>query len=389
MPAKRVKKLLSGDPLHIASIAEIPLGREMAHAINAFKTAGGFQRLGHRVTLICQPPRSGSVERALAMYGEMGLEVRLLEPEPLLNEEDVSRRFSQSGVEIARKLGCDFLYARNFHAGLYGPRAGIATVIETHAHVGDQRPLLDEVFRATRDASARLDGIVTIAPALRDEYVRRGADPASVHIVADAADPEIFERPRDTHEGLGERRAAPIALYAGHLYEYKGISTILLAASLLGGVKFELLGGTREDIERVRGQAAGLANVSVPGRVPHHQVAARLWEADVLLLPPSADHPSALWTSPVKLAEYLCARRPIAASAIQGLKNWVDAPAVAWFRPDDGDDLAACIQRLLAETSDQAHVREDAQSRLAQRFTYANRAKAILEAARASAARGS
>jgi glycosyltransferase involved in cell wall biosynthesis len=387
MPAKRVKKLLSGEPLHVASIAEMPLGREMAHAINAFKTAGGFQRLGHRVTIICQPPQSGSVERALAMYGEMGLEVHLLQPEAVLNEDDASRRFSQSGAEVARKLGCDFLYARNFYAGLFGPRAGIPTVIETHAHVGDDRPLLDEVFRATRDPSARLDGIVTIAPALRDEYIRRGADPASVHIVADAADPEIFERPRDTHDNLRASRATPLALYAGHLYEYKGISTILLAASLLPHVKFELLGGTRADIERVTAQAAALPNVSLLGRVPHHQVAARLWESDVLLLPPSADHPSALWTSPVKLAEYLCARRPIAASSIQGLKNWVDAPAVAWFRPDDGDDLALCIKTLLAETPAQSTAREAAQTTLAHTFTYANRAASILSAARASASR--
>ncbi len=373
-------------PTHVACIAELPLGREMAHAINAFKTAGGFARLGCRVTVFCLPPVGGDIPAALAVYGEPNLQVQVIEPRTGVSEDEASRGFSQAAVDEARKAGCEFVYARNFYAGLFGPRAGLTTVIETHAHVGDDRPLLDDVFAATRDPAAPLHGIVTIAPALRDHYIARGADPQRVHIVFDGADPDLFRRPRDLPQDpaaeLGLDPARPRALYSGHLYDYKGIPTILDAARLAPEIDWLLLGGTRADVASVRERAANLANVHVLGRVPHALVPAHLWHADVLLLPPSANHPSAGWTSPVKLAEYLCAARPIVATRIQGLINWVDEPAVIWCNPDEAASLAGSVQRALGEGASARLLREEAQLRLAETFTYANRARMILDAGR-------
>lgn len=369
---------------HVVSIAEMPLGRGMAHAINTFKTTGGFQRLGLRVTLICQPPENADnparalVDEWLDAYGERGLDVITITAGRGLREREASIAFASEGVRIACEIGADLLYARNFQCGLLGPRAGIPTVMETHAHVGDPRPLLDEVFAATRAATHPLDAIVTIAPALRDHYIARGADPARVHLVPDGADPELFRRPDDFRT---EPRTRPVALYSGHLYDYKGIPTILQAAERLPQVDWKLLGGLAEDIARVRDAASKLANVEVLGSVPHALVPRHLWDADVLLLPPGAGHVSARWTSPVKLAEYLNARRPIAASSIEGLRNWVAEPAVAWFTPDDHGSLAACVERLLRETPSARLAREESQQSLAARFTYANRARAILAAA--------
>ncbi|MCC6427929.1 MAG: glycosyltransferase family 4 protein [Phycisphaerales bacterium] len=363
--------------LHIACIAEIPLGREMAHAINAFKTAGGFTRLGHRATLFCLPPANGDIQTALDVYGERGLDVHIIEPDEGLTEGQASQGFSRRAVDTAVQLGCDCIYGRNFHVGIFGPQRGLPTAVETHAHVGDYRPLLDQVFQATRDAHRPLQAIVTIAPALRDHYIARGADPARVYLVPDAADPDLFVLPMGW-KPAPRKADRPQALYSGHLYEYKGIPTILDAARQAPDIDWILLGGTLADIERTRSQAAGLSNVRVAGRVPHSRVAEHLWNADVLLLPPSAHHPSAGWTSPLKLAEYLWAGRPIAASRIVGLTNWVDEPAVSWFTPDDHHDLVRCTRRLLAETTEQQQTREAAQLRLAECFTYERRCRQII-----------
>ncbi len=368
---------------HIVVVTDVPLGREKAHAINTFKTAGGFRRLGLPLTLICRPPegaRSGEdpIARALAHYGEPGLKVIACDAGLGLREHDAAMTFAREGVGLAAQLGADLIFARPYHAGLFAPGAGIPAVIETHLFADDASHDLNAVLNATRHASHPLDAIVTIAPALRDHYIARGADPARVHLVPDAADPELFRRP---DEFRADPRARPVALYSGHLYDYKGIPTILRAAERSPRIDWKLLGGLPEDIARVREAAAGLANVEVLGAVPHALVPRHLWNADVLLLPPSNAHISAPWTSPVKLAEYLNARRPIAASRIQGLRNWVDEPAVAWFTPDDHGSLAACVERLLRETPSERLAREEAQRTLAARFTYANRARAILAAA--------
>ncbi len=365
-----------GGRLHVACVAELALGREMAHAINAFKTAGGFVRLGHRVTVFCLPPVGRDIASALEMYGERGLTVHPIEASSGRTEDEASREFARRAVELAASLSCDCIYGRNFHVGLYGPERGMATVVETHAHVGDDRPLLDRVFAATRRRDRPLEAIVTIAPALREHYISRGADPARVHLVPDAADPELFA------PASGWTRAAPAgrpcAVYSGHLYEYKGIPTILAAARRAADIDWVLLGGTLADVNRTREQASGLANVSVPGRVPHAKVPGHLWRADVLLLPPSAAHLSASWTSPLKLAEYLWTGRPIAASRIAGLENWVEEPAVKWFTPDSPEDLERCVRALMDESEEHRRERGAAQRAAAERFTYANRAREIL-----------
>lgn len=370
--------------LRVGCIAEIPLGREMAHAINAFKTSGGFRRLGHDVFLYCLAPERGTVEQALAMYGEEGLHVRTIAPgngpDAGPGSDGFADEFARLAVEAAGQDGCDVLYGRNFHAGLHGPRHGYPTAIETHAHVGDERALLDEVFAATRDESAPLNAVITIAPALRDHYIGRGADPSRVVLAPDAADPAMFAR-RDGGEDPLAEFSRPRVVYSGHLYDYKGIPTVLEAARRTPDLQWVLVGGTRADIQRVSDAAAGLKNVHLAGRKPHAEVPRYLWNSEALVLPPEPDHPSALWTSPVKLAEYLWAGRPILASGIQGLRNWIDEPAVTWFTPGDGAALAEAARRAVEESAEARTARAEAQRRYAAQFTYENRARIILDAA--------
>jgi len=366
--------------LHVGVVAEMALGTEFAHAINTFKTAGGFARLGHRVTVICRPPSSSNVNAALASYGEPNLEVRVIPAHQGADADASSRSFSKDAARLAADLACDRIYGRNFYVAFEGPRVGIPTVIETHAHVGDARVLLDEVFASTRDPRSPLDGIITIAPALRDHYIARGADPDRVHLVPDGADPDLFAPPPERTAPAG--RARPKAVYTGHLYDYKGIPTMIEAARTTPEIDWELFGGTDEDIARVRPMTVGIPNITVRGRVDHAQVPRHLWDADVLVLPPTSDHPSARWTSPVKLAEYLWADRPIAASRIPGIENWVAAPAVEWFTPDDAAALARCVRGLISEDGAMASKRREARAAAARRYTYAARAAAILRAMR-------
>jgi glycosyltransferase involved in cell wall biosynthesis len=265
--------------------------------------------------------------------------------------------------------------------------------------VGVEKPILDECLRATRTGLS----VVTISPRLREHYIARGGEAARIHVVPDGVDLGLFS-PRECESSF--EGAGPHVVYCGHLYDYKGVPTVLEAAGLIGlgafadvegvghsptpprpsprgggGVRFHLVGGSHEDQTRVRATAAlnQIRNVRVHGHVPHSEVAPYLWHANVLLLPPSAKDPSANWTSPVKLGEYLASGRPIVASAIPGLKDWVDAPAVRWFEPDDARSLADAIVAALSETPAQTQARQAAAAHLAKSFSYPNRAGRILE----------
>ena len=75
----------------------------------------------------------------------------------------------------------------------------------------------------------------------------------------------------------------------------------------------------------------------------------------------------------------LASGQPIVASKIPGLQDWVNAPAVRWFEPDNPRDLAAAIAAALAETPHEREARRTAALALAHRFSYPNRARQILE----------
>jgi glycosyltransferase involved in cell wall biosynthesis len=365
--------------VHIVVAGAFEAGSAYAHAINTVKTAEGFAAHGHEVRVLCFRPEDGEIGPA-----ELAERYGLRRP---MEWTQVPRRVfgrklsvhwgyaTAAGVRLMRRPP-DLLYARNYVLPWLGGRLGIPTVVESHAHVGNRTRELLLCVRGTRMAS--LKGLVTISPRLAEYYVELGAPREKLLVLPDAVDLDLFTRPKPSPESP-YRTSRPVAAYAGHLYEYKGIPTILGAAALLDDVEFHLIGGWPEDVDRVRREAEALelGNVVFHGLRPLSEVPPFLWGADVLLLPPSANHPSALWTSPVKLGEYLASETPVVASRIPALEYWLRRDEVRFFTPDDADSLAAAIRWTL---NDPACTREQVQRglALARTLSYERRAGAVL-----------
>ncbi|MCC5786764.1 MAG: glycosyltransferase [Phycisphaerales bacterium] len=366
--------------MKLFALTQVPLGGPRAHAINVIKTAGGFARLGFEVTLLSPPPEGGrSPIEVLEEHAEPGLDA-ICCATPEARSPD---RFADWAREIATSNNASMVYARHFHGGIACARAGIPSVVETHAYIGDTNPILEATFGATRDPETPLRLISTISQRLRAHYIERGADPDRVAVIPDGVDVEQFSMPSDPGPcplpDLSPGADAPRVVYCGHLYDWKGIPAIIDAARLRPGLAFHLVGGLPEDIERARSNAEGLGNVSVPGRVAYREVPRRLWHADVLLLVPGASEPSKDWTSPVKLGEYLASGAPIVASNIPALRDWLGDEHADWCEPDDPASLASAIDRALATGRDPDRVR--ARTALARRLSYPSRAAAMCRGA--------
>jgi glycosyltransferase involved in cell wall biosynthesis len=130
---------------------------------------------------------------------------------------------------------------------------------------------------------------------------------------------------------------------------------LLAALARLPRTRGLIVGGhpLEADLARVTALAKRLDiadRVTFTGLVEPAQVPELLRGADVLALPNPASAISTLFTSPLKLFEYMAAGRPIVASDLPAIRevlhHEVDALLVA---PDDPVALAAGIERLLAD----------------------------------------
>jgi len=353
----------------------------LAHAINTLKMADGFAQLGHQVMVVCRRPLGGNLETKVLRedFGlSSSLQVVQVRSHLFGVELNEHAHFAFQVAGVARKSGVDFVYSRNYMAPVALSRMGVPVVAESHAHPGNSSPPLLKMVAGLRKL-ASFRALVTIAPVLKENFTRLGVPKEKVLILPDAVDLALFQRPASFKRMKPER---PRIVYAGHFYDYKGIPTILDAAALMPECDFVLIGGNPNDIERHRKVIVGrgLENVEILGWMAHRMIGPHLWGADVLLLPPSAKHPSARWTSPVKLGEYLASGTPVVATRIPALEYWLNDDCVCFSQPDNGDDLAKAIRRTLDDSTYASALARNAMI-FAQGLSYQTRCQKILKAA--------
>jgi len=162
-------------------------------------------------------------------------------------------------------------------------------------------------------------------------------------------------------EEARERLAIPkennVAVYTGSLDFKKGVDTILDTAKLLPSTLFYLVGGTRSDNIP--------SNVITVYRRPYSEM--KYWRAatDVLLATGTKkDEYSYKYTSPMKLLEYMSAKRPIVVARVPANEFVIREDEAFFYEPDNPESLKSAIQRALYQNTDEyvkrtyAHAKE-------------------------------
>jgi len=148
-----------------------------------------------------------------------------------------------------------------------------------------------------------------------------------------------------------------------------------------------IVGGSpqRRHLEELKVLVAslGLRRVILTGFVPPVQVPAYLQAADLLALPNSgAAEISRLYTSPLKLFEYLASGRPVIASDLPSIREILTHGLNGWLvPPDDPPALAAGITTLL-DAPDLGSALARQGRAIARQHTWLKRAEGLMELAR-------
>lgn len=367
--------------MHVLVCCVFEASSQWAHAINVIKMAQGFSRLGHEVTIVCRQPPGGKVpERELGeIYGLTETVSWIQLPRRILGfpTHEKTRLLAILTLLVALRVKPDLIYARSNLFPRLSSSFGLLTIAEKHSRVGIQSPAFYQLVKATQHKNFLT--WVTISHRLADYYYSQGVPNGKVCVLPDAVDLKCYQRPEELPPSPYPSDRINVA-YVGHLYDYKGIPTVLEAAALLPETMFHFIGGWEEDIARQqqRAEALNLKNVTFYGLKPQVEVPGYLWHADALLLPPSQHHRSAAWTSPVKLGEYLASGTPVVATSIVALRDWLTDEEVEFVEPDNPQALANGI-RTVTETPERAQQLRQAGTRKALDLSYEKRVEAVLD----------
>lgn len=343
----------SATPLFYVAASHIP-GRA-ANAFQVMKMAEALAGIMPDTVLLAQEGDEVAPDAMMLrrLYGVDRIpEMRLLRSPGRLG----IHLFNSRSALAAWRERASLVLSRSIGAAALAARLGVPTIWECHAPPQG----IERRYWAALVGARHFRRLVVISNALRNIMYERHPEIASCDVL-------VAHDGVDTHRyrilpGSAQAKAAkgldptrPIAAYAGHLYQGRGIEVILSCAAALPDWSFVVAGGLPADISRLdlECRARALANVELLGFVDNAELPGRLAIADVLLMPygrrvmvSGGRLDTAQWMSPLKMFEYMAMGRAIVASDLPVLREVLDESVAFFAAPDQPESWIQALNTL-------------------------------------------
>jgi len=342
-----------------------PLSEDTGYTVNARRTIEALREAGHQVR-VCQVVHRSHLRQARS-YEQGEPETRTLMAPfdrrvPLARALLRNRLRSQLRGQID-EVGADIVHARGIRAGaliagvevpvLLDVRGDI--VAETEAEVttwpaAKASRYLAQAADFEAVAFAHADGLAVVSDAMLDWAVARSPRLCSL---PSAVIPCSLAIDGSLPASAGPQSDHLVAVYCGGFQSYQPPSVVFGALARVGRLRPDaelrvMTQDRRAIVEETRDRSCPQASIE---RLGAEEVLSALRSADLGLIP-RVDHPANRVSCPTKIAEYLAAGVPAAASAHLGrwaerLVEWdVGVPLEA-----SDDDLRSFLERVRAERS--------------------------------------
>lgn len=313
--------------IKIAVISSGHIPSQWAHSITTMKMANAFSKLGYSVEVL-------TVERFLERKNKK--KIKNIHNFYGVNEGikilyfrrfffDPEKRISQ----YCKKNAIDICYCRAYRSVYYNIKNEIPTILESHTK-NIQHPDFKKVIKLSH--SRHFKGLVTISNILKQNFVKAGFPANKILVLEDGVDIDGFKNLPSKNESrkmLNLSEDKKIVAYCGSLFPDKGIEHVLLVAKNIPDVTFLLAGGREPQIKFWNNFIIShkIKNVNFLKFIENSKVPLFLQVADVLIMPYKTDQKIKIMdintTSPLKLFEYMAAKRPIISTNIPAISRTI------------------------------------------------------------------
>jgi glycosyltransferase involved in cell wall biosynthesis len=240
------------------------------------------------------------------------------------------------------------VHSRDWNFVKTAVKNGIPAIYEQHHHENKQ-------FESEIVGNPLFQISVTVADTVRDSMILNGMPPEKVITLHNGFNHLFLARQTEAAQNwrqqLLEDDRQHLAVYAGGLYQFKGVDMLVDVAALLPGVQFAIAGGDSSQVTAYQqlGKSKQVNNIKFLGYLPQNQLASLLQAADVLTHPHCLTE-AATFTSPLKFFDYMASGTPIVATEIASLMEFKSGNiAATWCEPDNPHQFAQSIRDCLTK----------------------------------------
>lgn len=366
--------------MKITYIENVRFPSERAHAIQILHTCQELGKLGHEVLLVTPNRRGTSQYHDMVPNGtKITFHHHLLSCVDALAIAYIPKQFAYYLQRWSFIVTCR-AWKRTQHSEIWYTRdsyllgklftPGERWVLELHNIPNEG------LWKKIR---VLVKKFVVISRPLQDWLIQRGVSVEDVCIAPDGWDPASHPSHQDRNEArtsLGWGRDGVVFIYAGGLFPWKGVDRVVQWWNQhpLAGAKLIILGGTDADRARISSLTSS-SSIQILRPVPPIDVSRFLQAADVGILPTSPEHEiGRLYTSPLKLFEYLSMGLPILASDVPSSREILDESVAKFF--SDQASFYAARQKIMSDAAWKKEAQEQAKKR-SLFYTWSARAKKI------------
>ena len=369
--------------MRLAYLSTSALPSRSANSVHVMKMCQALSQAGHEVTLLAPSQPAVELEEVRDIHEYYGVSRDFdIVKKPFPSVPGRAAIYAAACLGTIRSMQPDLVYGRYFAAVALACLRGFPTAYESHEKLWERgrivRALMKRVFR-----SPRFRQLVVISERLAEFYREAGFDPAcGITVAHDAADPETTS-PAEFEEGYRLHCG-----YVGSLFRGRGVELLLKCAAALPDCCFHLVGGSSDDVERIRSEQSGVPeNVRFHGHVPPPEAARLRLGFDVLLAP--YQRSVAVWggkgdtssfMSPLKIFEYMAAGKAVVCSDLPVLREVLDDDCSVLLPPDDPEAWIGALASLKEQPERRGALGSEALRRFEAEYTWAQRASKVVGA---------